>query len=200
MKVISDTTLRLGNVLRRTWLFGNPLLWAFISLGITTLFCIAESSTIEPPRFLGFIGRWVLLVPLVALLGGIAATVAFYPLNEKFLGRLIQVYFAVVLLFANAYFLLMVVDNATFAGICSPWALDINTGGPTLGTKSAFLSYVDCLHFSCVTITTLGYGDMRPTEWYSKLLVDLEALGGVGIIVVGIGRYFSQFTPPPGTT
>ena len=39
--------------------------------------------------------------------------------------------------------------------------------------------WFDCLHFSTVTIATLGYGDIIPTKWYSKLAADLEVLMGI---------------------
>ena len=47
-----------------------------------------------------------------------------------------------------------------------------------------------------MTIATVGYGDMRPVTWYAKLTVDLEVLAGLGIVVVGIGRYFSRAVGP----
>ena len=43
---------------------------------------------------------------------------------------------------------------------------------------------LDALYFSVVTIATLGYGDMRPETWPSKLFVLMELLVGLFLIVV----------------
>lgn len=48
---------------------------------------------------------------------------------------------------------------------------------------------VDCFHFSTVTATTLGYGDILPNLWYTKLLADLQCLLGISIITISIGLY-----------
>ncbi|MBU4350246.1 pentapeptide repeat-containing protein [bacterium] len=44
--------------------------------------------------------------------------------------------------------------------------------GATLG------NFLDCLYFSVVTFTTLGYGDFQPLEGWSRFLVSSEALLG----------------------
>jgi hypothetical protein len=80
-----------------------------------------------------------------------------------------------------------------FNGIHHPWTL-LKSGERILTVPNACLSYLDCLHYSCVTITTLGYGDMYATAWYSKLLTDTEVLLGLGVSIVAIGRYFSSGT------
>ena len=42
--------------------------------------------------------------------------------------------------------------------------------------------FIDCVYFSVVTITTLGYGDIAPQNWFGKLLTATEALAGIFII------------------
>jgi len=44
--------------------------------------------------------------------------------------------------------------------------------GPIIG------NFLDCLYFSVVTFTTLGYGDFQPLEGWSRFLVSSEALLG----------------------
>ncbi len=51
--------------------------------------------------------------------------------------------------------------------------------------------WFDCLHFSTVTIATLGYGDIVPTKWYSKLAADLEVLMGIVFVSLSLGRVLS---------
>jgi hypothetical protein len=48
--------------------------------------------------------------------------------------------------------------------------------------------WFDCLHFSTVTITTLGYGDIIPKTWYAKLAADLEVLMGIVFVSLSLGR------------
>jgi len=45
-------------------------------------------------------------------------------------------------------------------------------------------SFLECLYFSTVTITTLGYGDITPTGWLGQVATASEAL--LGIILIGL--------------
>jgi voltage-gated potassium channel Kch len=46
------------------------------------------------------------------------------------------------------------------------------------------IPYFDLLYFSLVTITTVGYGDIQPGIWISKLFVGSEILFGVGFALL----------------
>ncbi|WP_219079322.1 potassium channel family protein [Vibrio parahaemolyticus] len=50
---------------------------------------------------------------------------------------------------------------------------------------------MDSIYFSIVTITTLGYGDILPVHWLSKILVIVEVLMGVMFLAVMIGLIIS---------
>lgn len=52
--------------------------------------------------------------------------------------------------------------------------------------------WFNCLHFSTVTIATLGYGDIIPTKWYSKLAADLEVLMGIVFVSLSLGRVLAS--------
>ncbi|EOB6777518.1 ion channel [Vibrio cholerae] len=54
-----------------------------------------------------------------------------------------------------------------------------------------FESSIDSIYFSIVTITTLGYGDILPVHWLSKILVIVEVLMGVMFLAVMIGLIIS---------
>jgi hypothetical protein len=61
---------------------------------------------------------------------------------------------------------------------------------------------LDCLHLSIMTMTTVGYGDVTPEVWYSKLATDAQALTGVAILVIALGLFLSgsaatPVRPPP---
>ena len=63
---------------------------------------------------------------------------------------------------------------------------------PVSNPADAFPLFVDCLHFSTATITTLGYGDIAPRTVYAKLAADAEVLSGVFIVAVSLGTYFNR--------
>ncbi len=132
-----------------------------------------------------------ILIPFIAVL----ANFIFYKINEKYFSRIILLYLSVMLLFSNFYFLLMLFfDNGTipFKGIHPIWQWLDGLQGRTIYLNNAFKSFIDCVHYSCVTITTLGHGDMLPVRWYTKLLTDFEVILGVGILIISFGRYFSE--------
>lgn len=51
----------------------------------------------------------------------------------------------------------------------------------------AEVTFGDCLHFSAVTVTTLGYGDFRPVS-YGRLVAAMEAMAGLILIGVFVSR------------
>jgi len=44
----------------------------------------------------------------------------------------------------------------------------------------------DCLHYSLVTISTTGFGDIVPRLWYATLATDLEIVLGIVLLVVAL--------------
>ncbi len=55
------------------------------------------------------------------------------------------------------------------------------------------LPYFDLLYFSLVTITTVGYGDIQPGLWVSKIFVGSEILFGVGFALLLITMLISVY-------
>ena len=56
-----------------------------------------------------------------------------------------------------------------------------------------FEIFADCLHFSVITMTTVGYGDITPRVWQAKLAADTQALSGVLLFVVALGMLFGNW-------
>jgi voltage-gated potassium channel len=52
-----------------------------------------------------------------------------------------------------------------------------------------FDNIVDALYFSGVTIATLGYGDIKPTHFLSKLFCVYEVFSGILLVVIAIAVY-----------
>ena len=57
------------------------------------------------------------------------------------------------------------------------------------GRLSIWTIWARFLYFSVTTMTTAGFGDIYPTQWYSRLIVSLQILVSVlySVVVLGIG-------------
>ena len=54
----------------------------------------------------------------------------------------------------------------------------------------------DCLHLSVMTIATVGYGNISPNTWYSKLATNAEALTGTALLVVALALILGGHKEP----
>lgn len=71
--------------------------------------------------------------------------------------------------------LLIVVSLFTFLNyILSPWIFPVTMD----------LSLVDSVYFTCVTISTLGYGDITPVTSFGRLWVTAQALTGFVVLSI----------------
>jgi hypothetical protein len=145
------------------------------------------------------------VIACLVIMAGLAPFAAFvmlavsYKRNSRSLGRIVCLFIALLLLCANINFILMLHfgrgGSPPFHGIRPAWG-ELLAGQRSFHWNNAFLSIVDCLHFSVATLSTVGFGDMYPTTWYSKLAVDVEILMGLGLTVLTVGRYFSHDGEP----
>jgi hypothetical protein len=115
--------------------------------------------------------------------------------NAESIGRIISLYLALVLLCANINFILMLHLGQSgpppFSGIQSVWGASVDRRPIPFVWGNAFLSFIDCLHFSFATLSS-GASVIYPTNRLSKLVVDIERLMGLGITILTVGRYFSR--------
>jgi hypothetical protein len=51
--------------------------------------------------------------------------------------------------------------------------------------------FADCLHFSVVTVATVGYGDITPASWPARAAVDCQIILGMSLLVIVVGMFFS---------
>ncbi len=51
---------------------------------------------------------------------------------------------------------------------------------------------LEALYFSVVTITTLGYGDMRPTPGWGRFLACVQPIMGIILLVLVVGFFFVE--------
>jgi hypothetical protein len=179
----------------------NPLLWPLLSwllllgafgAGEALLRTFGWTRTTQ-----GLIGASVVLTMVAPCLATAALAMA-YRFHAVALERIVRLYLALVLLCANVNFLLHLhfsrAGSPPFHGVRAVWAR--GSQGTTLQWAQFPRAVLDCVHFSVVTLSTVGYGDTYPVLWYSKLVVDIEILMGLGITVLTVGRHFAGSRAP----
>jgi len=80
-----------------------------------------------------------------------------------------------------------------------PWQSSNNKGKflPKFQDKQRLPSLLQCLHFSVVTMATVGYGDVHPNQWYSQLAVDIQILIGQILVVFALGCVLGKWWEKP---
>lgn len=146
----------------------------------------------------------ILAIPAVVMI----ATVVSYKSAHLGLRRLVYTFLALLLVFTDAYFVSLVVDDRggtpcysepcnaendiPLKGAQPVWHWLPGVEGRHLSMKRIGLAYLDCFHYSLVTGSTVGYGDITPVRWYAKLLTDLQILLSLGLTVLGVSRVFAS--------
>ncbi|MDJ0712852.1 MAG: ion channel [Prochloraceae cyanobacterium] len=57
-------------------------------------------------------------------------------------------------------------------------------------------SFSDAFFFSVQTMSTIGYGSMYPTTFYTQVLMTIEVLGGTLLVAILTGLIFARFSRP----
>lgn len=55
------------------------------------------------------------------------------------------------------------------------------------------IPYFDLLYYSIVTVTTVGYGDIQPSLWFSRVFAITEILFGIGFVVLFLTMLISIY-------
>jgi hypothetical protein len=81
-----------------------------------------------------------------------------------------------------------------YIGSKNQWGIQptfINGSVPTTQSIEAKPDFLDCLHFSVVTIATLGYGDFRP-ESFGRVIAGVEVVSGIVLMGLFVSRLVSR--------
>lgn len=60
------------------------------------------------------------------------------------------------------------------------------------GFPTQYQVYLDCLHYSIVTMSTVGYGDITPRSRIAKVITDLQILVSQGLFLFALGYVFGK--------
>jgi len=100
----------------------------------------------------------------------------------------VQSFLSTIFLFAGLYTLLHRIMSDCFYGFSMYESSD-----SALVSLQIFIKF---LYFSTATMTTVGYGDVTATMWYTQLLVTCEMLLSVTYTVVIFAQGLSHFNTP----
>ena len=106
---------------------------------------------------------------------------------------LFVLYLEVIVTFSSIYIWIIIFsNNQAFHGFENTYIISFTKDSFILTKyfKSLFIFIVDVFHFSVVTATTLGYGDVYPKSAIAKIVVDLHVLCSLAIAIFGAGKYF----------
>lgn len=89
---------------------------------------------------------------------------------------------AIIILF-SVFFSLLGINSPEIIEMKSPAVQEILNSNSEIISKGNLINkttnyYIDCLYFSAITFTTLGYGDFRPLEGLGRILAGSEAFIG----------------------
>lgn len=125
---------------------------------------------------------------ILALISGAPLIAAFYYLNQSgvpvALKNLSQIFRLKKIKDTIVSFILFYLFTVFFFTLCYA---TVNKVKPRSFQPSEDLSLFDFTHYSVVTISTLGYGDIKPVHWTARLLSMAEVLFGIGLIVIYVG-------------
>ncbi len=178
--------------------FGEVFLWLLPMAGMIAL-------TFALPGYR--VGSALADVPFLALQAVVAVIVLFVSQNiaiflldvgllfEGFFqqaGRLVMPAFA----FLTFYSLLVIIFAALYSIVqrLSPEADFLATGIPRT------LSFAECLYYSVVTLSTVGYGDIQPISGPARFVTAVEIVMGVLLLLFGFSaiiRHTPANTRPP---
>lgn len=169
----------------------HPILFSVLAWILSFIFILFMNTKYIIFEIIGVI---IFISIGIFIIVSVIVAVITYPLLKHYILNLSLLYLTILLLFANIYFWMMLLFDPyhPFLGIHPPWEWIGHNEGRRLYINNAVITAVDCIHYSCVTITTLGFGDMRPIHWSAKIITDIEVLSGLGIITVGFGRLFAE--------
>jgi hypothetical protein len=152
------------------------------------------------PRFHSF-------ASFVLLSGPLVLTILHINNIENSLSSIRQLailYIEIILMFGVIYFYLVSAPNENgvidgknaISGVDSQWVENLTDAQfqeeKTDILLNALKCMQDCLHFSLITSTTVGYGDMVPKGVLPKLIVDIQVLICLFLLSFGAGTVFSQ--------
>ena len=176
--------------------------WALTTIYLVFTFLVVVLIVLVPdiggvaPRFFSLVSYVLILGPVVVAvlqILNLRRVVASIP-------RLALLYLEIILMFGVIYFCAVSEPSATrkgrilIKGVDTTWVSMVAENHPDkMATlREAALCFQDCVYFSLVTSTTVGYGDLVPVSPMTRLLVGVQVLVSFFLIAFGAGYFFAS--------
>jgi len=174
------------NPFLKPWITNNLLLLTFVwqILDVLVLTLIAHKSELAVDVSIGLMIFFQCLNLILIVLVSIKLVKQLLHRNASGL-FLVQSYLSTIMLFAGIYMLLFRINMKTFSGL--PESAD------RVISMEMFDIWVRFLYFSVTTMSTVGYGDIYPTMWYSCLVAMLQMLLNTLYTVVIFAKGMAHF-------
>ncbi len=108
---------------------------------------------------------------------------------------LCELLFSMVVIFAVLHYYVDVFTEGAYHGLEAKQAFVVDDFGTAIGnilSVPTAKSAVDFLYFSTVVFSTVGFGEMHPLGVVAKLLTVSQIIFGFSVVIVGLGRAFSE--------
>jgi voltage-gated potassium channel len=128
----------------------------------------------------------MLAIGLIVL--GVSRSVAIFLVDagllfEEFFGRMSRL--AVPAFAFLTFYALLVILFASIFSILSQFA---GADHFKVGNVTRAISFSEAIHFSIVTISTVGYGDIVPASNFARLIASVEVICGVLLLLFGVSE------------
>ena len=173
-------------------------MYVLFALVVVVLIVYFPTIGDHAPRFFNIVSAVLISGPIVVAvlqILNLQRTVTSIP-------GLALLYLEIIVMFGVIYFYAVSDSNSTgrksekpiIKGVDSVWVSMVEGGAPDKAEtlSEAFLCFQDCLYFSLVTSTTVGYGDMVPVSPGAKFLVGIQVILSFFLIAFGAGYFFAN--------
>jgi voltage-gated potassium channel len=178
--VIDDPHIRGGQALYGALVWLVPVF--IVGIGVFVLSWFASSLVNTDQVFLAS----MLLISLIVI--GVSRHVAVFLVDagllfDEFFERMSRL--AIPAFAFLTFYGLLVIMFASIFSIVSQFS------GPhhfRVGSVTRAISFSEAIHFSIVTISTVGYGDIVPASNFARLLASVEVICGVLLLLFGVSE------------
>lgn len=178
--VIAHPDIRGERSLYRALLWLMPV--SLVGAGVLLLSWLAETAVNTDLAFLAA----MLLIAFIVL--AVSRDVAIFLVDagllfEEFVTRMARLAVP-AFAFLTSYSLLVIVFASAYSIISKL------PGEPHfhIGNVARAISFPEAMHFSIVTISTVGYGDIVPASNFARVLASLEVICGVMLLLFGVSE------------
>jgi voltage-gated potassium channel len=176
--VVDHPSLRDSNALVRAMIWLIPVF--SVGAGVLVLSFLSDGALNSELAFLGS----MLLIAAIVL--AVSRNVAIFLVDtallfEEFFHRMSRL--AIPAFAFLTFYSLLVIVFASIYCLVSQYS-----PGPhfRVGNAARVIGFSEAIHFSIVTISTVGYGDIVPTSNLARVLASLEVICGVMLLLFGV--------------